>query len=162
MMMGKIQKQNIANAGKYYIASLLSAHNFKVTITLGRAERYDILAVNPNNKTFKISVKTRFKRNVKSFSLSQKDEKDGSNDFYYAFVRLNEFKSEPDFWIIPSKRVNKILSHNHQQWLKINPKHKDTPMRNLYVEKNETIKKLYPKNWWEELKNYYKNIKQLQ
>lgn len=161
-MPNKIQKQNIANAGEYYLASILSAHNFTTTITLGRAERYDILAVNPNNKTFKLSVKTRFKKNVKKFPLSQKDEGGGSDDFYYALVRLNEFKSEPDFWIIPSKRVNRILFNTHQKWLCISSKHKDSSIRNLWIEKTEMIKKLYPKNWREEFKKYYKNIKQLQ
>jgi len=37
----------------------LSALDFVVTITLGRAECYDILAVSPRGKVFKFSVKTR-------------------------------------------------------------------------------------------------------
>jgi hypothetical protein len=53
-----IQKQNVGNAGEYYIAARLSALNFTVTITLGRAERYDILALHPDGKVYKISVKT--------------------------------------------------------------------------------------------------------
>jgi len=156
-----IQKQNIGNAGEYYIASRLSAENFIVTITLGRAEKYDILAVNPNHKTLKISVKTRFLNNVDKFQLSEKDEIGGLDDFYYAFIKLNEFKSEPDFWIIPSKRVNEVLYNSHRKWLSINPKNKDNPMRNLWIEKTKTSEELYPKNWWEELKKYCKNIEQL-
>ena len=85
--MKKYSKQNIGNAGEYYIASRLSAENFIVTITLGRAERYDILTINPKGKTIKISVKSRFDLNIKRFPLSNKDEKGGSDDFYYAFVR---------------------------------------------------------------------------
>ncbi|XOB46402.1 MAG: hypothetical protein ACKKMV_03050 [Candidatus Nealsonbacteria bacterium] len=158
----KIQKQNIGNAGEYYIASILSAHNFTATITLGRAEKYDILAVNPNHKTLKISVKTRFLSNVKRFQLSEKNETDGLDDFYYAFVRLNEFKLEPDFWIIPSKRVNELLYNSHRKWLNIDSKYKDNPMRNLWIEKDKMSKELYPKNWEEELKKYYKNIEQLE
>ena len=46
--LNQIQKQNIGNAGEYYIAALLSALNFTTTLTLGRAERYDILAVAPD------------------------------------------------------------------------------------------------------------------
>jgi hypothetical protein len=77
----KIGKQNIGNAGEYYIAARLSAENFITTITLGRAEKYDILAVNPLGKTIKISVKTRYKE-VDRFPLSKKDETGGSDDFY--------------------------------------------------------------------------------
>lgn len=104
-----MQKQNIGNAGEYYLAARLSAEDFIVTITLGRAEKYDILAVNPKSKSIKISVKTMYSQDVQRFPLSRKDEEGGSDDFYYAFLQLNEFKSEPDFWLIPSKRVNKIL-----------------------------------------------------
>ena len=39
----KVAKQNIGNAGEYYIAYLLSASNCIVTVTLGRAEGFDLL-----------------------------------------------------------------------------------------------------------------------
>lgn len=163
-MKQKIQKQNICNAGEYYIASILSANNFIATITLGRAERYDILAVNPKGKTIKISVKTSFKK-VKRFLASSKEESGFSDDFYYAFIRLNEFKETPDFWIIPSKRVNEVLLNSHQIWLdkpnRKGKKHKDSDLRNLWIEITKTSKDLYPKDWKEELKQYYKNIEQL-
>ena len=109
MNKNKIQKQNIGNAGEYYIASRLSAENFIATITLGRAERYDILAVNQNGKTIKLSVKARLLEDIDRFLLSKKDENNWADDFYYAFIRLNEFKSMPDFWIVPSKLVSKII-----------------------------------------------------
>ncbi len=35
-------KQNIGNSGEYFIAYKLSCLDFTVTITLGRAEKYDI------------------------------------------------------------------------------------------------------------------------
>ena len=44
----KVQKQNVGNAGEYYIAARLSVLNFVTTITLGRAEKYDKLALSPN------------------------------------------------------------------------------------------------------------------
>ena len=70
----KVSKQNIGNAGEYFLASYLSANNFIVTITLGRAETYDIIAVNPRGKTFKISVKSRFPK-ANRFALNEKCEK---------------------------------------------------------------------------------------
>ena len=97
----KTQKQNIGNAGEYYIASRLSALDFTATITLGRAEKYDILALSPSGRLSKISVKTKHLENTNDFILSAKDEKGSTKDFYYVFVKLNEFKKEPDFWVIP-------------------------------------------------------------
>lgn len=162
----EIEKQNIGNAGEYYIASRLSAENFTATITLGRAEKYDILAVNPSGKSIKISVKARFLKDVKRFPLSQKDESGGSEDFYYAFVKLNEFKSEPDFWIIPSKRINEVISESSRIYFQVKRRkdtqmHVDVGLRNLWLELNKTSKDLFPNDWEEELKKYYKNIKQL-
>lgn len=161
-----IEKQNVGNAGEYYIASRLSAENFVVTITLGRAEKYDILAVTPKDKTIKISVKTRYLSSIKRFPVSPKDEKDGAQDFYYAFVRLNEFKKEPDFWIIPSLRVNEILRDSSYIYFNIKTRkdgkpHNDVGIRNFWLEPRQSVKELYPDNWEEELQGYYKNIDQL-
>jgi hypothetical protein len=161
----KIGKQNIGNAGEYYIAARLSAENFITTITLGRAEKYDILAVNSLGKTIKLSVKTRFKE-VDRFPLSKKDEKGGSEGFYYAFIRLNEFIREPDFWIIPSKRVNELISAEAEEYyfhqVKRNgEKHNDTGLRVLYLKRNNPTKKAFPDDWEQELKTYEKNINQL-
>ncbi len=164
-LQSKIQKQNIGNAGEYYIASILSAHNFIATITLGRAERYDILAVNPNGKSLKFSVKTGYLTSVKTFPLSEKDEQGGTKNFYYVFIRLNEFKKEPDFWIIPSKRVNYILKKSEELYRKIPGRNgqmrKSTNLRILPLESSIGYKKYYPNNWTEELEKYYNNIKQL-
>lgn len=162
----KIGKQNIGNAGEYYIASRLSADNFIATITLGRAEKYDILTVTPKGKTIKISVKARFRSDVQRFPLSKKDELGGSEDFYYAFVRLNEFKNEPDFWIIPSIRVNAVLSKSshiyfNKKLRRDGKKHLDVGLRNLWIQINTTSRGLFPNKWEEEVKKYYKNIKQL-
>ena len=161
-----IQKQNVGNAGEYYVASRLSALNFVVTITLGRAEKYDILALNYNGKVFKISVKSTQMENTSGFPLSLKDENGQADDFYYAFVRLNGFKKDPDFWIIPSNVVCPLLKNSHKKW-------EDTPgkngkehsklnnMRWLPVELRSADKKYYLKEWEEEVKKYYKNLDQL-
>jgi len=46
----KPDKNNIGNAGEYYIASILSSKGYVTTITLGRAEAYDIIAIRPYGK----------------------------------------------------------------------------------------------------------------
>ena len=161
-----IGKQNVGNAGEYYIASRLSAENFITTITLGRAEKYDILAVNPAGKTIKLSVKTRYKKTDR-FILSIKDEGGGSDDFYYVFIRLNEFTIMPEFWIIPSKRVNEILARQTKDYMsKVNRdggERKDTGIRNLWLKLGTQYTNTYPADWLEELKKYEgnKGIEQL-
>jgi len=161
-----ISKQNIGNAGEYYLASILSASNFVVTITLGRNERYDLLAVNPKGKTLKISVKARNLEETSDFPLSQKDEAMEGVDFFYAFIRLNGFKKEPDFWVVPSKIVAEIVKESHRKWLggkgKRVEQRKDTPMRLFYTKLTTTSKEILPENWENEVAKYYKNIEQLQ
>ena len=157
-----MQKQNIGNAGEYYISARLSAEDFVVTITIGRAEKYDVLMVAPNGRTKKISVKTRREEKEKRFPLSPKDESGGADDFFYILVRLNEFKKEPDFWVIPSKRVNYIVAKAHREWKKTpkldGTKRKPTDMRNLWIEPNKGSKPFYPEDWEEEVQGYYKNL----
>jgi len=163
--MEKNSKQNIGNAGEYYIASRLSAENFIATITLGRAEKYDILAINPLEKTIKLSVKTGYLKSVTEFPLSQKDEEGGSEDFYYAFVKLNEFEIEPEFWVIPSLIVNKILADSDRIYSSTPGRkgqaRKSTSLRIMPVVVSKYNESFYPKTWENDLKKYYKNIKQL-
>lgn len=161
----KIQKQNVGNAGEYYIAARLSALNFVSTITLGRAEKYDILALSPGGKLVKLSIKTTQLKNAIDFPLSVKDEHGAAGDFYYAFVKLNKFEKEPDFWIIPSKVVCPIVKTSNEIWLKTpgrnNKQHKGSTMRILPVMVSERQSNYYPKNWGEEVNKYYRNLNQL-
>jgi hypothetical protein len=159
-----IKKQNVGNAGEYYLAARLSALDFTVTITLGRAEKYDILALSPSGRLIKISVKTTQRPDAKSFPMSSKDETGASDDFYYAFIRFNDFSEEPDFWIVPSLEFCPILREGHQEWLdtpgKDGQKHKTTSMRQFNVELNDNKKKTHPK-WQKVLDKNYKNLEQL-
>lgn len=161
----KVSKQNVGNAGEYYVAARLSALDFIATLTLGRTEKYDILALSPRGKLIKLSVKATQVENAKEFTLSAKDENGRSKDFYYAFVRLNKFRREPDFWIIPSGVVCPLLRKSDQIWMRTpgrkNQKHKPSSVRILPVEVREGQRRYYPENWNEEVKQYYKNLSQL-
>jgi len=165
MNKNKTQKQNIGNAGEYYIASRLSSNNFIATITLGRTEKYDILALSPSGRFSKISVKTKQLESTNDFILSGKDEKGQLKDFYYAFVRLNEFRKNPDFWIIPSDIVCPLLKESHNKWKnargKNNKKHGISNVRRLPIKLKGGDKLYYPKNWEIKMKKYYKNLSQL-
>jgi len=153
----EFSKQNIGNAGEFYAAYLLSSKNFVITVTLGRNEGYDLIAVSPTGKMSKISVKARNSTTEQRFPLSPKDEVNKGEDFFYAFIRLNDFADEPDYWIVPSSVVSRVISESHKKYLDIpakdGSKHKDSKMRNFWINDN----KLYPENWGEEMKKYYKN-----
>ena len=161
----RIQKQNVGNAGEYYIASRLSAEDFIATLTLGRTEKYDILALSPKGRSIRLSVKTAYRETATAFPLSAKDENGASKDFYYAFVRLNRFNKEPDFWIIPSKVIGPLLKRSQEIWMKTpgrnGRQHRETPMRQLPVIVPNTWHRFYPR-WAEKIEQYYKNLKQLQ
>lgn len=164
-MDGKLQKQNIGNAGEYYIAARLSAMNFIATLTLGRAEKYDIFALSPTGRFVKISIKTKEIENTNDFILSEKDETGQAKDFYYIFVRLNEFRKEPDFWVIPSEVVCPLIQKAHKKWAatpgKNNKKHGISNVRRLPIKLKGSDKLFYPENWENKIEKYYKNLKQL-
>lgn len=147
---------NIWNAWEYYIAARLSAEDFITTITLGRAERYDIIAVSPTWRTVKISVKTRYdiKQSPNIFRLSQKDENTSDENSFYAFVRLKKFESEPDFRIVPAPLVAELAKKSHQAWLNWKKTRKDTTMRTFSLKKIEW----YPSNREKEIEKYRGNL----
>src|SRR3989344_5934568 len=155
----KIQKQNVGNAGEYYIAARLSALDFTATLTLGRAEKYDILALSPTGRIVKISVKATQRDGAKDFPLSNKDEEGASDDFFYVFVKLNKFVKEPDFWVIPSKVVNLLVSGSHKRFL--DRGNKDNSVRLLPITLTKGARLLFPETWEEDVSKYYKNLKQL-
>ncbi len=153
----KVAKQNIGNAGEYFIAYLLSANNCIVTVTLGRAEGFDLLIVNPKNKTLKISVKTTFYK-IKSLMMTKKVEELKTSDLFYAFVRFSDIHKLPDYWIVPSKIVAERIAFSHQKWLET-PKrdgtpHKDSTIRKFYLVNHKN----YPPNWETILEQYLNNI----
>ena len=153
--------QNIGNAGEYFAAYILSANGFTTTITLGRAEKFDIIAVdNKTKKTLLIQVKT-LSGEGPQFRMSPKNAEIEEKNFYYFFVRLNNLRKEqePDYWIFPNKLVAQYVKEGHKKWLKTpgmhGQKHNDGPWRSFRIKSD----KYTPKNWTQTCKNYYKNVK---
>lgn len=157
--MERVTNQNKGNAGEYYIAYKLSENNFVVSVTLGRNEGYDLIAVSPKGRKVLISVKASTNM---TFHLGKKDEDIKDKDFYYAFVNLKKEFLEPEFWIIPSEIVSEIITKNHKKYentLKKNgTKHKDTDMRNFVMLGN----KYYTPGILEPLEKYHNNLDILQ
>ncbi|MDQ5912198.1 MAG: hypothetical protein QG568_413 [Patescibacteria group bacterium] len=115
----KPDKNNIGNAGEYYVASKLSAMDCIVTVTLGRAEAFDLLIVTKNGKGshYKVSVKTAWSATAGSFVLNEKAELINSPDLFYAFVKINENVSSPEVWVIPSSFVASVVKKSHQNYI---------------------------------------------
>jgi hypothetical protein len=152
--------QNIGNSGEYCIAAILSANGYTTTITLGRAEKYDILAVNQKNgKVIKIQVKTGWYRKNSVWRLGEKCEAIFADDFYYAFVNLNELKEPIEYWLVPSELVAKTIKESHKIWLSLpgknGQKHNDNPGRTFSVKPVN-----YAPKWldFEEINSYKNNL----
>jgi hypothetical protein len=128
----KPDNNNVGNAGEYYLASILSSNGYITTITLGRAEAYDIIAIRPDGKTIKIQVKTAWYDN-KVFRLSPKDTADRDLDYFYAFVTLKENKEPWEYYVVPANIVSKSVGEAHNNWLhslgKRGQKHNDSAVR---------------------------------
>lgn len=152
----KPDRQNICNSGEYYVASILSANGFTSTITLGRAEKYDILAVNPKGKTIRLQVKTLFGEGHQ-WRMDEKDEKRIEKNLFYAFVRLNNLEKAPEYWIVPSKIVAAYVKSSHKRWtrtLGLKKQKHDCKFKGRAFR----IKwdKYSPENWSEKCERYYK------
>ena len=69
--------------------------------------------------------------------LGQKDENTFADDFFYVFVRLNEMKEHPEYWIVPSQVVSLNIKERHKIWLnmlgKMGQKHNDNPGRTFTI-----------------------------
>ncbi|MBS3072241.1 hypothetical protein J4477_00195 [Candidatus Pacearchaeota archaeon] len=152
----KPDNNNIGNAGEYFMASILSSKGYVTTITLGRAEAYDIIAIRPDRKTIKIQVKTAWYDN-NLFRLSPKDEIEKDTEYFYAFVTLKENKAPWDYFIVPAEIVSKSVKEAHQYWLECpgmkGQKHNDNVVR-LFRSKPS---KWCPKWFTQDLIDKYKN-----
>lgn len=154
--MEKPDNNNIGNAGEYYIASILSSQGYVTTLTLGRAEAYDIIAIRPDGETIKIQVKTAWHDN-KKFRLSPKDAEERNLDYFYAFVTLKENKGAWDYYVLPAEIVSKNTIEGHGNWLnrpnKKGGKHNDSNVRVFSTKPNVDS----PKWLTQELIDSFKN-----
>ncbi len=157
----EISSNNIGISGEFYIAHILAKNNFKVNVSLGRTEGFDLFVQNPNGTNITISVKTTRLKTSKSFVMGKKADTLMDEHLFYAFVRLNLPDGIPDFWIVPSKVVAPIIKRGHEIWLatpaKSGAAHKETSMRIFHLEEHP----LFPKNWEKQLTHFKSNIESL-
>lgn len=158
----KISNNDIGISGEFYIAHILAKKGFKVSVTLGRTEGFDLFVQNPNGINMTISVKTTRLKISKYFMMGKKADTLIDEHLFYAFVKLNLPDDIPEFWIVPSKVVAPIIKKAHDIWLTTPAKsgvaHKETSMRLFRLENHP----LFPEDWEEQLKSFKSNIKSLE
>lgn len=158
----KISFNNTGISGEFYIAHILAKNNFKVNVSLGRTEGFDLFVQNPNGINITVSVKTRYSNKAKDIILSKKAETLIDESLFYALVRLNMPDGEPEFWIVPSNVVAEVVKTSYKIWKdaprKDGKPHKDTKMRTLELRASP----LYPDDWEEQLKSFKSNVKSLE
>jgi len=120
-------------AGEYYVAAELSKRGYLASITLRNSKGVDVLCSNESaSKSVGIQVKTN-RGSARSWLMSQKVEDYYADNLFFIFVNLNENKSAPDYFVVPSKVVADHAKTTHSEWLKIpnrkGESHIDTPMR---------------------------------
>ena len=161
-MIIKPNSQNLGNAGEYFISYKLSLHDYVTSITLGRNEGFDILAVSPAGEMFKIQVKTKWEKNKKFWILSKKAEKQVEPNLYYAFIEIiDEAEQEPNFWIIPSAIVAELCTEEHKGYLEAGKK--DNTIRIFGIMGQQKVSKYFPTKYLtviHELKNKVQFIKE--
>ena len=157
----KISSNNIGISGEFYIAHMLAKHDFKVNVSLGRTEGFDLFIQNPSGVNITISVKTTYSNKSKFILMNKKAEELIDDYLYYAFVRLNMPDGIPEFWIVPSKDIVEVIKKAYKIWLKTPARngsaHNETSMRSFYLEAHYT----FPEDWVEQLKLFKGNMESL-
>ncbi|MCK4382796.1 MAG: hypothetical protein KAW66_05825 [Candidatus Lokiarchaeota archaeon] len=161
MSKAPISKNDVGIAGEFYIAHVLAKHGFKVNVSLGRTEGFDLFVQNPNGINITVSVKTRYSDKSKEIILNKKAETLINESLFYAFVRLNMPDGIPEFWIVPSSVVATVIEESDKVWMKKPKKdgsaHKETKMRVFALGTH----RIYPDDWAEQLEHFKSNIEPL-
>lgn len=157
--MTKISKQLCGISGEYYVAAEFSRRGYLAAITLRNSDGVDILVSDiKGEKTFSIQVKTT--QNKRKWILTQKVEKDYSENKYFIFVNIpSDLNILPEYYIINSEHLAKNIYQGHRSWLKepgINGKKRnDSNVRQFdpkYFDSNEILE------WHQLIEKLNKNV----
>ena len=161
MSENKISNNDIGISGEFYMAYILAKHGFKVNVSLGRTEGFDLFVQNPKGKSLVISVKSTYLKVNKFLIMNRKAETLIDDNLFYAFVRLNMPDGEPEFWIVPSTIVADLIKNSYII-LMATPKRdgterKDTKIREFHLVPRDN----YPNDWEKQLEGFKSNIESL-
>jgi len=157
-----MSNNDIGISGEFYIAHILAKHGFKVNVSLGRTEGFDLFVQNPSGVNMVISVKTTYLKVNKFILMNKKAETLIDENLFYAFVRLNMPDDVPEFWIVPASTVASVIKESYKIYLKT-PKrdgsaHKETQIREFYLIPRPN----FPDDWEEQLKSFKSNTESLE
>ena len=118
-------------AGEHYLIDELIKLGYNAEIMPKKGNNAAEIKVNDKI----IQVRTR-KDSTPGWLMHRKAEELSADDYFYAFINLDEETAKPIFRIVPSAAVAKSVYEDHQRWLegqpKIVSKRKDTSMRKFY------------------------------
>ncbi|MCK9209055.1 MAG: hypothetical protein M0P66_18230 [Salinivirgaceae bacterium] len=115
------KKSNIVGvSGEYFVAAELSQRGIVATLTLKNTPYIDLLATNlEKGKVVNIQVKTMSIHNNAGWHLGEKDEKPSKiKNHYYVLVNLKGVGIQPEYIIIPQKKLSEFLRKDHSDYLK--------------------------------------------
>ena len=137
--MSKIDKKTIGDIGEHLAAAELLKRGYVVRIVGGKT--IDLLVENKEGtKMTRVQVKTKLKKNKDFWTLGRKDENLDQTNLVYILVSLNDFKGEPEFYIVPSDIVARVVLARSQAYKKKKPDTK-SKMRKFAVDPK------YRDNW---------------
>ena len=129
----KTDKNLIGAAGEHLVLSRLLQKGYLAALVPMRTERIDILVNHQGSKPpCLIQVKTKTER-ARGWLLDSKNERNRAADTFYCFVDFA--KEQPDIYVIPARKVARVIKKAHQTWLgqpgKRKQKRNDSNMRKV-------------------------------
>lgn len=107
-------------ASQFFVAGELCRRRLVAVVTLGNCPNTDVLVSNQAGTHFAhVQVKT-FRPGVdKGVSVGIKAERDYGVKFFWVLAGIPEPTSEarPEYFVIPSAEMSRLVSKNHRLWL---------------------------------------------
>jgi hypothetical protein len=118
-IMPNMSKALVGAGGEFYVLFRLHAAGLVAAAAPRNAERVDIFAFRPADRTrvVDLQVKTRTEQSSEGgWMMNQKHEELVDDRLYYVFVDM-ENRDHPPCFIIPSKLVADVVRTSHATWL---------------------------------------------
>lgn len=109
-IMVKSDSQQRGLAGEYYVAFIISRLGYDIAITVGRAKRFDMVALASSGETVKIQVKST--RSYGDWLVPGKF--DSSRNSVVALVRLGKDNTQrPELYLVPGAKANGLVNREY-------------------------------------------------
>ena len=109
-MMRKPDSQQRSLAGEYYVAFILSRMGYDISVTIGRAKMFDMIALGSSGRSINIQVKSTYSY----YDWLVAHEFDSSTNSVVALVRLGKDATQkPELYFLPGEKANKLRTHKY-------------------------------------------------